>query len=71
MRDQWISIGDAKDKRELKKILNDIRLKGVKIKIKDILKESKPEHKEYWKMRFKSGLEKRYSVNVKSSYWGK
>lgn len=66
---EYIPVGHGNRKSEIKKILKDIRLKGAKVKIRDMLKEAKPEHKEYLKSRYKSGLDKRYSVNVHNSYY--
>lgn len=67
--DEFISVGGAKDRRSLKKLLNDSRLKNVQIQIKDVLEGRSKSDKEYLKTRIKSGLNDRFIVKVPPSYY--
>jgi hypothetical protein len=70
MKINWIPVAQANTKRELSKIKADTRLKGVRLKVKDIFK-AQPKDKEYFKFRIKQGLDKRYGIYVPSSYYDK
>lgn len=67
MENIWIPVGVANTKKELKKILNDKRLKDVETKILDVFNGTSD--KAYWKHKIKHGLDHRFSVNVKPDYW--
>lgn len=67
-KDPWVPIISTNTKRELiKRIKHEPSLKGIKVHVKDILKNTK--YKDYWKMRIKGGLEKRFTASVKPDYW--